>query len=167
VAVDQTSEARRDFDLAGYLDEVIASLRPKFKHTQVAVEIDCPAAILLDNYPGALAQIVTNLVVNALTHAFDEGQAGRITVRARQDGGEVMLECVDNGKGIAPAHLPHVFDPFFTTRRGSAGSGLGLHIVYNIVTGKLGGRLGVESTPNAGTRFTLFFPAIAPRTSEV
>jgi signal transduction histidine kinase len=167
VAVDQTSEARREFDLAGYLDEVIASLKPKFKHTQVNVTVDCPDKIVLDSYPGALAQIVTNFLVNSLTHAYDDGQQGEIVVRARKVGSEIMLEFEDNGKGIAPDSLPHIFDPFFTTRRGAGGSGLGLHIVYNIVTGRLGGRLDVESKLKVGTRFTLHFPAVAPRTNEV
>jgi signal transduction histidine kinase len=102
-----------------------------------------------------------------LTHAYDDGQQGEIVVRARKAGSEIMLEFEDNGKGIAPDSLPHIFDPFFTTRRGAGGSGLGLHIVYNIVTGRLGGRLDVESKLKVGTRFTLHFPAVAPRTSEV
>ncbi|EEG07069.1 sensor histidine kinase [Pseudogulbenkiania ferrooxidans] len=166
VAVDQMSEERREFDLAGYLHEVIASLRPKFKHSAIRVSIDCAEGIRLDSYPGALAQIITNLLVNSLTHAFDEGQPGEVTIRAQQLGGEIALEFADNGKGIAPENLPRVFTPFFTTRRSAGGSGLGLHIVYNIVTGKLGGRLQVESRPNAGTRFTLQFPAVAPAVSE-
>ncbi|MBI3146354.1 MAG: HAMP domain-containing histidine kinase, partial [Pseudogulbenkiania sp.] len=113
VAVDQMSEARREFDLAGYLQEVIASLRPKFKHTLVNVTIDCTEGIRLDSYPGALAQIITNLLVNSLTHAFDDGQAGQVTIRARQQAGEITLEFVDDGKGIAPENLARVFTPFF------------------------------------------------------
>lgn len=166
VAVDQTSEARREFDLSGYLHEVIASLHPKFKHTQIDVTIDCAEGIRLDSYPGALAQIITNLLVNSLTHAFDAGQPGQVTIRAQQQGGEITLEFADNGKGIAPENLGRVFTPFFTTRRSAGGSGLGLHIVYNIVTGRLGGQLQVESRPNEGTRFTLHFPAVAPLASE-
>ncbi|WP_024302037.1 sensor histidine kinase [Pseudogulbenkiania sp. MAI-1] len=166
VAVDQMSEARREFDLAGYLQEVIASLRPKFKHSPVTVTIDCPEKIRLDSYPGALAQIITNLLVNSLTHAFDEGQPGQVTIRARQADGTITLEFADDGKGIPPENLNRVFTPFFTTRRSAGGSGLGLHIVYNIVTGRLGGQLQVDSKPNEGTRFTLHFPAVAPPVSE-
>lgn len=166
VAVDQTSEGRRDFDLSGYLDEVIESLRPKFKHTLVQVKNQCDAGIKVDGYPGAFAQIVTNLLVNALTHAFDDGQEGSITLNAHRASGQVTLHVEDDGKGIPPEHLPRVFDPFFTTRRGSGGSGLGLHIVYNIVTQRMGGQISVDSHPKQGTRFTLIFPATAPRVSE-
>jgi len=167
VAVDQTSEVRRDFDLAGYLDEVIESLRPKFKHTQIQVKNQCEPGIQVDGYPGAFAQIVTNLLMNALTHAYDAGQEGCITLQASENSGKVMLYVEDDGKGIAPEYLPRVFDPFFTTRRGSGGSGLGLHIVYNIVTQRMGGQVSVDSHPRQGTRFTVSFPAIAPRMSEI
>lgn len=166
VAVDQMSEARREFDLAGYLHEVIASLRPKFKHSPVTVAIDCAEGIHLDSYPGALAQIITNLLVNSLTHAFDEGQPGQVTIRAWKTSDTITLEFADDGKGIPPENLNRVFTPFFTTRRSAGGSGLGLHIVYNIVTGRLGGQLQVDSRPNEGTRFTLRFPAVAPLVSE-
>jgi signal transduction histidine kinase len=166
VAVDQTSEGRREFDLAGYLNEVIESLRPKFKHTKVQVKNECEPGIKVDGYPGAFAQIVTNLLVNALTHAFNEGQEGTVTLSAERNNGQITLHVEDDGNGIAPEHLPRVFDPFFTTRRSGGGSGLGLHIVYNIVTQRMGGQVSVDSHPKQGTRFILSFPATAPRVSE-
>jgi signal transduction histidine kinase len=166
VAVDQTSEARREFNLARYLDEVVESLRPTYKRLPIKVRNSCAANIQLDGYPGALAQVVTNLLVNALTHAFPGGAAGHIDLSAQAEGDEVILQFADDGTGIAAEHLAHIFEPFFTTKRGVGGSGLGLHVVYNIVNQRLGGQIQVESTPGQGTRFTLRMPLIAPQLVE-
>lgn len=166
VAVDQTSEARREYDLARYLDEVVESLRPTYKRLPVKVHTRCAPGIEMDGYPGALAQVVTNLLVNALTHAFPDGAAGQILLSAEAEGGEVLLRFEDDGRGIAAEHLAHIFEPFFTTKRGVGGSGLGLHVVYNIVTQRLGGQIQVSSTLGGGTRFTLRMPAIAPQAVE-
>ena len=162
VAVDQTSEARRSFDLAEYLDEVIESLQPTFKRRPVQVRNDCPPGIPMDGYPGALAQVVTNLLVNTLTHAFAAEDSGLIRLSAERLDGEVRLCFEDNGQGIATEHLGHIFEPFFTTRRGSGGSGLGLHLVYNLVNKRMGGQIAVSSTPGQGTHFTLTLPLHAP-----
>lgn len=163
VAVDQTSEARRDFQLQDYLQEIITSLRPKFKRTQISIEVECESDLLMDSYPGALSQVVTNLLVNAVTHAFDEGQDGMISIQAhRLEEGMLSLSVSDNGKGIAPEHLGKIFQPFFTTRRGSGGSGLGLHIVYNIVRQRLGGTIDVSSEIGKGTTFSIRLPCVAP-----
>ncbi|MEN3031681.1 HAMP domain-containing sensor histidine kinase [Chromobacterium amazonense] len=164
VAVDQTSEARRSFHLHDYLNEVITSLKPRFKHTKVNIDIQCEEDILLDSYPGALAQVLTNLVVNALIHGYESGEiAGVILIEAhRHDDQHVSLAISDNGKGIAAENLGRIFDPFFTTRRGSGGSGLGLNIVYNIVRQRLGGNIEVHSELGQGTRFKLEMPCIAP-----
>jgi signal transduction histidine kinase len=167
VAVDQTSEARREFDLAQYIDEVIDSLRPKFKRTPIRVVNDCPRDIRVDSYPGAVAQIVTNLLLNALIHAFNETQSGQFQISAQLNGRNVKLCFADDGRGIGPEHLSRIFEPFFTTRRGAGGTGLGLHIVYNIVTKRLGGHIEVESEPGQGTRFTLTLPLQAPEQVEV
>jgi len=166
VAVDQTSEARREFNLADYLGELIESLHPTYKRLPVQVQIDCPADIQMDGYPGALAQVLTNLLVNALTHGLAGQAAGHIEILARAEDGWLQLEFADDGRGIAPEHLPRIFDPFFTTRRSSGGSGLGLHVVYNIVTKRMGGQIDVESTLGQGTRFSLRVPLIAPQPAE-
>ncbi|KPC52867.1 sensor histidine kinase [Amantichitinum ursilacus] len=159
VAVDQTSEARRAFGLCEYLHEVITSLSPKLKRTAIEVQLECPEHIRMDGYPGALSQVFTNFVTNALTHAFDEGAAGLITINVTADGPDhAVLQFRDNGKGIAPEHLGRIFDPFYTTRRGSGGSGLGLNVVYNLVTQTLGGVIDVQSTLGQGTTFTLRLP---------
>jgi signal transduction histidine kinase len=163
VAVDQSSGERRRFALRGYIDEILLSLRPQLKRTAHAVEVECPDDLTLDSYPGAIAQILTNLVTNSLLHGFDGVERGRIRIAVRRQPERVELEYSDDGRGIAPEHLPRVFDPFFTTRRGVGGSGLGLHIVYNLVTQRLGGSIQVASEPGRGTRFTLHLPLRAQR----
>lgn len=162
VAVDQTSEARRVFDLRQYLDEVIMSLRPTFKHTRISVTIDCAPSIEMDSYPGALSQILTNFVTNALMHAFDAEQEGEIRIHAQETDEKIEIRVSDNGHGIAAENLKRIFDPFFTTQRSKGGSGLGLHIVYNLVSQTLGGTIRVESAPGAGTRFIMCIPRVAP-----
>ncbi len=159
--MDQASSERRRFDLREYLDEVLLSLGPKLKRTPHKVTLDCPPNLVLDSYPGALAQIVTNLLTNSLLHAFPGGRAGRITLSAARHGEDVRLVYADDGVGIPPEHLGRVFDPFFTTRRGQGGSGLGMHIVYNLVTRMLGGTIDLASPPGEGTRVTVTFPAAA------
>ncbi|WP_377810767.1 ATP-binding protein [Azospirillum sp. A29] len=162
VAVDQSSDERRPFLLRDYIDELLRSLHPTYKaRTALTIDVACPADLELDGYPGALSQILTNLIMNALVHALDPEQPGRIAIAARLLGPDMVeLSVGDDGNGIAPDVLPKIFDPFFTTRRGAGGSGLGLHIVYNLVTGRLHGAIGVESHPGEGTRFTLRFPRV-------
>jgi two-component system NtrC family sensor kinase len=163
IAVDQTSEARRPFALINYVDEIVASLRPKLKTTRIELRFDGPADLVLDSYPGAFAQVVTNLVLNCAEHAFDPDTAGRIEIHARLDGDIVELDLADNGKGIAPELLDRIFDPFFTTRRGQGGTGLGLNIVYNLVVKQFRGTITARSTPGRGTRFTLRIPRVTPQ----
>jgi signal transduction histidine kinase len=159
VAVDQSSGERRRFELKGYLEEVLLSLGPRLRKSGHGVTLDCPAGLVTDSYPGALAQIVTNLFNNSLLHAYGAGQKGNIRLEARQAGAVMELHYRDDGCGIKPEHLPRVFDPFFTTRRGSGGSGLGLHIVYNLVTQMLGGTIELRSTPGQGVAISVRFPA--------
>jgi len=163
VAVDQVSDERRRFDLASYIAEILASLHPALrKRGGIEVQVECPAGLEIDGYPGALSQVLTNLVLNALNHAFTPEQPGRISLIVDcPDPAVVRLRVADNGQGIPPAHLGRIFDPFFTTRRGQGGSGLGLHIVYNIVTGTLKGGIAVESEEGGGTTFSITFPRIA------
>ncbi|MGR0186492.1 PAS domain-containing sensor histidine kinase [Azospirillum aestuarii] len=169
VAVDQTSQERRRFDLRSYLDEIITSLGPRLRKSPHRMTVACPDGITMDGYPGALSQVITNLVINALTHAFPDGREGTmaLTVEELPDS-ELDIRFSDDGVGIAPDNLPKVFEPFFTTKRGTGGSGLGLHIVFNLVTQSLGGRISVDSpAPNSpiggGTSFLLRVPVTAPR----
>ncbi|WP_376958430.1 ATP-binding protein [Azospirillum sp. A26] len=159
VAVDQTSEERRRFDLLAYLEEVVTSLGPTLRKSRHRVAIACSPGILMDSFPGALSQVVTNLVMNALTHAFPADSKGHMVIDVDEVAeGEVEIRFADDGVGIAAENLPKVFEPFFTTRRGAGGSGLGLHIVFNLVTQSLGGRISVDSVPGDGTTFTLRIP---------
>jgi signal transduction histidine kinase len=158
VAVDQSSGDLRSFKLGAYLNEVLLSLQPRLKGRPVRVEVECPQDITLDSYPGALSQIVTNMVMNSLAHGFEDGRPGRITIRAVLEDGMVALEYGDDGIGMDADMLGKLFDPFFTTKRGSGGSGLGAHILYNLATGALGGSVRAESAPGAGLRYSLKFP---------
>jgi signal transduction histidine kinase len=166
VAVDQASAERRQFDLAGYLDEILASISPDIRKSGQTVEVDCPPGITIDGWPGLLSQVTINLVLNCFMHAFDTGGAGTVSIACRvapdKAGARVRMEIRDDGKGIAPDVVGRIFDPFFTTKRGDGGSGLGLHIVHNLVTGPLAGTIAVESQLGRGTRFAVIFPQIAP-----
>ncbi len=162
VAVDQTSEERRRFDLLAYLEEVVTSLGPTLRKSRHRVAIACSPGIQMDSFPGALSQVVTNLVMNALTHAFPSDCKGHMVIDVDEmPDDEVEIRFADDGVGIPAENLPKVFEPFFTTRRGSGGSGLGLHIVFNLVTQSLGGRISVDSVPGDGTTFTLRIPRTA------
>jgi len=178
VAVDQSSGDRRVFELGSYIQELLFSLRPRLKRTNLRVAVECDDDLAMDSFPGALGQVLTNLVINAVVHAYGDGDrggdrladdpAGTIRITAQADGAErVRIDFIDDGAGIAPEHLSKVFDPFFTTKRGQGGSGLGLHIVFNTVTGPLGGSVSVQSWPGQGTRFTIQLPREAPAMQPV
>jgi signal transduction histidine kinase len=158
VAVDQSSNDIRPFNLLTYLNEVLLSLQPKLKGRPVSVTVDCPQDLVLESFPGAVSQIVTNMVVNSLVHGFEHEQPGTIAIRVTHQAGEVMFDYSDDGAGMDAQTLDKLFDPFFTTRRGSGGSGLGGHILYNLVTGPLGGSVKVESAPGKGLQYRLRFP---------
>jgi signal transduction histidine kinase len=160
VAVDQSSDDIRSFNLRKYLDEVLLSLQPKLKGKPVTIDIDCDQHINLASFPGAVSQIVTNMVVNSLVHGFEEGQSGKIRITGKVDGDFVEFDYSDDGIGMDSATLAQLFDPFFTTKRGSGGSGLGAHILYNLVTGALGGTVKVVSAPGMGLHYKLRFPKV-------
>lgn len=163
VAVDQTSVHRRSFPLDATLSEILLTLGPTIRKSRHQVVCDIPPDLVLDSYPGPLAQIVTNLIHNAFLHGFEAMEAGVVTIQAEADGDEqVWLRVRDNGCGIPPDDLGRIFDPFFTTKLGRGGSGLGLNIVHNLVTQTLGGSIQVESQPGQGTVFTLHLPRVAP-----
>lgn len=159
VAVDQTSTQQRRFDLREVVDEVIYTLRPRIKHTQFHVEVDVPEGIELDSFPGPLGQIITNCFNNSLIHGFDGRDQGCITISARRNGEhDVMLEISDDGIGMSAAELKKAFDPFFTTKMGRGGSGLGLHIVFNLVNTVLRGSVELDSAPGKGLKLLFRIP---------
>lgn len=158
ITADQAGGEMRNFDLADYLHEILLSVGPKLRKHNVTVRTDCPAGILLHGLPGALVQVLTNLIMNSLLHGYNEDQPGQIDISAHDTGGNIELIYHDDGKGI-PLEFHHkIFDPFFTTARGKGGTGLGLHIVYNIVTQILHGGIKMKSEPGQGTTFILHFP---------
>lgn len=162
VAVDRSTEERRIFGLRAYVEQVLLSLRNYLKKTAIVVELACDPGIEIDSYPGVWSQIVTNLVLNSLQHAFDPGQAGHITITVSQEPERLRFIFADDGKGIAPEHLSLIFEPFFTTYRQKGGSGLGLSIVYNLVTQTMGGTIHVASEPGQGAVFSIIVPTAKP-----
>lgn len=159
IAVDQASEARREVSLGPYLRELVASLAPLLRRTPHRVAVDERSEVVVVASVGALSQIVTNLVQNALMHAFPAAERpGQITIEVDRDGHDALVVCRDDGAGMTETVLRRVFEPFFTTLRGRGGSGLGMHIVHNLVTDVLRGSVGVTSAPSAGTRVELRFP---------
>jgi PAS domain S-box-containing protein len=158
VAVDQSSENKRRINVKSYLEEILTSLRPSLRKARASCTVDCVEDLEIESYPGVLSQIITNLVINALTHAFDGEQNGVISIMVKKPGDRLEIEFSDNGKGMSPEVLARIFDPFFTTRRGEGGSGLGLHIVYNLVTQTLKGGITAHSQPGRGTSFAIQWP---------
>lgn len=167
VAVDQSSSQRRSFALDEVIEEIVLTLRPSFKRTPWLLETEVEPGLVLDSYPGPLGQVLTNLVTNATVHAFAGRNSGRVRVCGRADGPDaVLVEVCDDGRGIAPGDQRRIFDPFFTTRLGQGGSGLGLHIVHNLVSNLLGGTVSVDSRPGAGTCMRVRIPRQAPQKAD-
>jgi signal transduction histidine kinase len=158
IAVDQSSEVRQTILLGEYLHDIMVSLTPKLKKTKIKVDIHCPETLKINTLPGSLTQVVANFVTNSLLHAFEPEEAGNIRIDARAKDKSLALTYSDDGKGISHEHQAKIFEPFFTTRRGQGGSGLGLHLVYNIVTNSLGGAIRCESETGQGTKFIITMP---------
>jgi len=162
VAVDRSHAERRQFSLGESTDQIIASLRPVLKRAPIELSVDVPEGLVIDGYPGSYGQILTNLFLNAVNHAFADGSSGTISVSARPRGhDDVEIIFADDGAGMTPEVQRQAFDPFFTTRRNEGGTGLGLHIVYNLVTQQLGGRMMLESRLGQGTTFRIIMPRTA------
>ncbi len=161
VAVDQTSEQKREFELKNYIQEVLLSLHARYKDTGHTIEVEGPEVTLV-SYPGAIMQVITNLLMNALTHAFIGIEKGRITIKTSSSHEKIRFTFADNGVGMDEGLLKKIYDPFFTTKRANGGTGLGLHVVYNLVSQKLGGSITCESKPGKGTTFVVDLPYEAP-----
>jgi two-component system, NtrC family, sensor kinase len=158
-AVDQMSDGERDYDLAEAIEDVLQNLRNQFKNISITIAVDCPPRLRLHGQVGALEQLLTNLLTNSRLHAFDDGQrAGHIQIAARRTHDRVVIEYADDGAGMSAETLARAFEPFYTTRRGAGGSGLGLYIAYGLATRNLGGTIRCESAPGQGARFTIDMP---------
>jgi signal transduction histidine kinase len=163
IAADQTGEKIREFNLKSFLDQLLLGLSPQLKKNGEAVRVSCEDDIRMRSFPGPLGQVVTNLVMNALTHAFQLDDIGRVRISATEVEGFVQLRVADDGVGMSEDILAKIYDPFFTTRRGvGGGAGLGLHMVFNLVTKTLQGRITCASQPGRGTTFTVSLPAAIP-----
>lgn len=164
LAVDQTSDQRRTFDLLAGVREICDLTRLAHRHDPIEIIVTGEPGLMLDSYPGAIGQVLNQLVENAIVHGFARSGEGTISVRVWPSGHEsVRITVHDNGIGIAPDDLPQVFNPFFTTRLAQGGSGLGLTISRNRVNGILGGRIEIVSPEGAGTTVTMTLPRLAPR----
>jgi signal transduction histidine kinase len=163
VATDRNVSDRRRFDLAEVTEQVVKGLRVGLRERNFTVSIDCEPALAMNSYPGPYGQVLTNLLLNSATHAFPDGAQGSVRIAAHgagKDNVEVLF--YDDGCGMSAEVRRQVFDPFFTTRRDQGSTGLGLHIVHNIVTNRLGGRINLETGPGAGTKIRIIVPREAP-----
>ena len=159
VAVDQSNEERRSFRVKEYINNVLLSLRPKLKKTAHHVQVECPENLKINSYPGAFSQIVTNLVMNSLLHGFSGIDRGEIQIKFSKTDADYLLTYSDNGVGMDANTCRNIFDPFFTTKRASGGTGLGMHIVFNLVTQTLNGKINCKSEPGKGTFYAIKIPS--------
>jgi signal transduction histidine kinase len=158
-AVDQSSGEKRYFDVHEVVQDTINTLNNHFKKTDIAISLNCPMNLKIVSLPGALEQLLTNLLMNSLIHGFDEGQrAGNITIKIEQQDMQLAIQYQDDGKGIPAEHLEKVFEPFFTTHRSHGGSGLGGYICYNLVTNQLKGTINCKSQVGQGATFYIVYP---------
>jgi len=157
VAVDQTSDKIRLINVAKYIDEIIQSLHPKLKKTTHSIHIDCPDNIEIYCHAGALSQIFTNLIINSIIHGFDGINRGRIEISLTMRSEEVYINYSDDGLGMSEEDLPKIFDPFFTTKEGNGGTGLGTHIIHNLVTDTLNGRITASNNADKGLSYEIIF----------
>ncbi|WP_273022936.1 ATP-binding protein [Rheinheimera sp.] len=166
VAVDQSNENRRQFNMQQLINEVLLSLRPNLKKTQHQIIVNCPAELELDSKPGPINQILINLIMNSLIHAFEHIEQGEMTIDISVQDSNCQLIYTDNGAGVPESIKKRIFDPFVTTKRGEGGSGLGLHLVYNLVTQALNGKIQLDSTLGHGIRISINFPVIVIKNDQ-
>ena len=167
VAVDTASEAPREIEVGEYFDEILRALHPRLRKSAHEVEVRVPQPIRVCTHPVAIYQVVNNLVINSLVHAFDGIERGRMTLAASEDADSIVIDYRDNGCGMRPEVRERIFEPFFTTKRGQGGSGLGMHIVFNLVTQLLRGTIACESEPGQGTHFVIRFPRMVVASETV
>ncbi|RRJ84285.1 PAS domain S-box protein [Aestuariirhabdus litorea] len=158
VSVDQSTSSIRTIRLSNYLHEMLVSLRPLLKKTPHEVQLECDPSISITTNPGALYQVFSNLVINSLQHGFSEQDKGIIKVHCNLSGECLLIHYCDNGSGMEEEQLSRMFEPFFTTRRAAGNTGLGMHLVYNLVTESLKGTINVQSLPGKGIHINIQIP---------
>jgi len=162
IAVDQIADDVKDFSVASCIEDVLLSLRYEYKNRPVEIAVSCSDNIYLHSYPGAVLQILTNLIMNSLLHAYEPDEAAHIRIEVAEQAGRVSLVYTDDGRGMSQDVRTHAFEPFFTTARSRGGTGLGMSIMYNLVTQRLGGSLELHSEPGQGLRVEIELPVAAP-----
>lgn len=160
VAVDPTSERKREINLHKYINKVVQSLYPAIKRANHQIEVTGDKELSINTIPGDISQIITNLVMNSIYHAYSDKQEGRITINIESEEDDVCITYTDDGAGMDKATQQMIFEPFFTTKRGMGGSGLGMYIVYNLLTQSLQGEISCQSEIGQGTQFSMKFPTL-------
>lgn len=158
VAVDQSDEAIRSIVLKDYIQEVIKSLHPELKKKPCMIDVSCPEELEITTYPGTISQIISNLIINSLKHGFKNRESGAINIECRKDNNHLILSYQDDGQGINEEAAGKLFEPFYTTARSEGGTGLGLHIVYNLITQKLKGNIIINTLTESGLGFLIDLP---------
>ncbi|MBB5048714.1 PAS domain S-box-containing protein [Rhodopseudomonas rhenobacensis] len=167
VAADRNYSDKRVFDLADLTEQVVMSLKPGLRKQNLALSVDCKPNLTMNSFPGPYGQVLTNLFFNSISHAFPNGDGGKVEIKVQESGDDhVEILFADDGCGMTHEVRRRAFDPFFTTRRDQGGTGLGLHIVYSIVTNRLGGRISLNSEPGAGTKVRIVLPREAPQEAD-
>jgi PAS domain S-box-containing protein len=163
VAVDQSSAQRRQFALQEVADSVIALMSASLQKKNYKTELCIPDTLQMDSYPGAIEQVIANLINNSVLHGFEGRTHGLIRIMAQADGDNIAIDYSDDGHGMSDEVISHIFDPFFTTRMGTGGSGLGMSICHNLIMGTLGGSIDVSSVQGHGCQFRIVLPCVAPQ----
>lgn len=158
VAVDQTSNEKRNINVSQYINEVILSLKPTLKRSNIKLEVLCDESLAINVDAGAISQILSNLILNSVKHGFEDNEEGKILIEAYEKNANIILRYRDDGRGVDEKALAKLFDPFYTTKRGTGGSGLGTHLVYNLVTSSLNGKITVKSQLGKGLAYLIKFP---------
>jgi len=160
ISVDQSSDEMRTFNMADYVDEILISISHVTKRSQAQITLHCDPKLVIKSCPGAISQILSNLIINSTIHGYPNNEPGNIEIKITAKGSLIQVQYRDDGAGICAENLPKIFDPFFTTNREFGGSGLGLNIIYNIVTNRLAGTIECQSTRGQGTEFNISFSVV-------
>ncbi len=158
VAVDQSSEDKRKFNVCKYFCEILMTLEPKFKNSDYKINLNCNIDLELYSFAGAYSQILTNLIMNSFIHGFKNLKSGEINIYLSIKDEKLVIIYMDNGVGIVKENIKRVFEPFFTTNRENGGSGLGMAVVYNLITQRLNGKIEIESESEKGIKFFIEIP---------